>query len=332
VDLSKAFDSVYHPALISDLVQIGCGSSTVRWFQSYLEQRSQRVIQGDDRSIWSEVCRGVPQGSGLSPLLFNLYVRGLPAACAPSDAMQFADDLTTSKASKNIEDVSSHLSSSYNNIKKFCEERHLVVNPAKTQFIVFKSHMRKLPSDFHITVDNISLQPEEKVKLLGVTLDRHLTMAAHIDSNVKKTQGLVNMLAKASHSLTHDLMRLAYTALIRTHLEDASGVLDMASASQLHKLDLVQKAAVRVIAGVPRLTHSEPLFAQYDIPPLGVRRSDHVLNLIEKILNGKCHPSLRDLFKKTEDSNLLNLGLSPRTGMGKKAFHYRGVMKYNNEI
>jgi len=204
------------------------------------------------------------------------------------------------------------------------------VNPSKTQFIVFKSHMRKLPPDFHITIDNTTLVPEEKVKLLGVTLDRHLTMAAHIDSTVKKSHGLLSMLSKASSFVSHDLMKLAYTSLVRSHLEYASGVLGMASATQLHKLDLVQKAAVRVIAGVPRLTHSEPLLSQYDISSLEVRRTEHMIKLVERFLSGRCHPSFRDFFKMAEHSNLLKFDSSPRTGMGKKAFHYRSVMIYNN--
>jgi len=72
VDLSKAFDSVPYQKLLNELVSIGCSSEAVSWFSSYLSNRKQRVVVLDKKADWKEVNRGVPQGSCLSPLLFNI--------------------------------------------------------------------------------------------------------------------------------------------------------------------------------------------------------------------------------------------------------------------
>ena len=80
VDLSKAFNTVPYQLLIHELAGSGCGMRAQQWFMSYLDHRVQRVVQKGNTSEWKPVERGVPQGSCLSPLLFNIFVRNLPSA------------------------------------------------------------------------------------------------------------------------------------------------------------------------------------------------------------------------------------------------------------
>jgi len=81
--------------------------------------------------------------------------------------------------------------------------------------------------------------PESTVRLLGFTLDSHLTLATHIDKVIRKAHGLLGALARAAPFLPRPLLKQAYTALIRSHLEYGSAVFAPAAKSHLAKLDVV---------------------------------------------------------------------------------------------
>ena len=102
IDLSKAFDTVPHLLLLSEVMNIGY--DVVAWFRNYLTNRIQHVITYEEITHWLPVSRGFLQGSSLSPLLFNIYVRKLPEKCI-SDIFQFTDDTTLVAADPSLEDA-----------------------------------------------------------------------------------------------------------------------------------------------------------------------------------------------------------------------------------
>jgi len=128
IDLSKAFDTVPHLLLLSELVNIGCTSGVIAWFRNYLTDRFQ-VITHDEITEWLLVSRGFPQDFGLSSLLLNICVRKLPQKCV-SDTFQFADDTALAAADPSVEVVTSTLTASFNATKEFCQSHGLIINPA----------------------------------------------------------------------------------------------------------------------------------------------------------------------------------------------------------
>jgi len=106
VDLSKAFDTVPHQLLLTELRDIGCSTEVLNWFCNYLSDRLQRVITYEEVTDWIMASRGFPQGSGLSPLLFNIFVRNLPRQCT---FFQFADDTTLATEDPSLSVVAENL-------------------------------------------------------------------------------------------------------------------------------------------------------------------------------------------------------------------------------
>ena len=104
-DLSKAFDCLSHDLLIAKLNAYGFSIAALRLVQNYLSNRKQRTKINSDFSSWEEILFGVPQGSILGPLLFNIFLCDLFFIMNETDFASYADDNTPYVVGSNIEDV-----------------------------------------------------------------------------------------------------------------------------------------------------------------------------------------------------------------------------------
>ena len=93
-DLSKAFDCLSHELLTAKLSAYGVHISTVRFINDYLSNRKQRTKIENHYSSWRDLIFGVPQGSNLGPLLFNIYLCGLFMFTDNINIASYADDTT----------------------------------------------------------------------------------------------------------------------------------------------------------------------------------------------------------------------------------------------
>ncbi|CAM5127349.1 unnamed protein product [Natator depressus] len=91
LDFSKAFDTVPHGELLVKLEKMGINMKIERWIRNWLKGRLQWVILKGELSGWREVTNGVPQGSVLGPVLFNLFITDLSTKSG-SVLIKFADD------------------------------------------------------------------------------------------------------------------------------------------------------------------------------------------------------------------------------------------------
>jgi len=225
---------------------------------------------------WRKVTRGFPQGSGLRPLLFNIYVRKLPAVTS-ARTFQFADDLMLKRI------LISWRSNCYIASTKprlFVTSNQLVINASKSQLTVFEAQGKRLPADFALKIEGCKITPAYSVELLRVTLDWYLTFSEHTDDLVKKCHGLIGVLANAALYLTRQLLRLVYVSLMRSQLDYCS-TFASAAPSQLRKLNTVQKISARIICGVPRDAHSAPLLESLHLESLESRHTNHVIKTVE---------------------------------------------------
>ncbi|KMQ85763.1 pol-like protein, partial [Lasius niger] len=175
LDLSNAFDDVIPSILISDLKEMGLPSTLCTFIYNLIHfRRLQFVFNGELSGEYSSH-KDVPQGSILSPLLFNIYVAKLKK-CIGEDCeiIQFADDIAIYTSARDIQQALIRLENSANRAYSHLSSRGLKVAPAKSALIIFtKKHINLLA--YSITVNNTVIQSTTSHKFLGIHLDFRLS-------------------------------------------------------------------------------------------------------------------------------------------------------------
>ena len=176
MDLSKAFDCLPHDLLIAKLAAHGVRYDTLKLLHSYLSDRKQRVRIGSSFSEWLDVVLGVPQGSVLGPILFNVFINDLLSSVLECIICNFADDNTLVSCKATLDEVLESLHSDMASVLSWFKYNGLVANPEKFQMLILGIESRDIV--FKIGTTNIS--PSKEVKLLGITLDDKLSFYSHI--------------------------------------------------------------------------------------------------------------------------------------------------------
>ena len=132
--------------------------------------------------------------------------------------------------------------------------------------------------------------------MLGVIVDHHFTMAAHILMVNKKCHGLLGILRRAAAYLPSSVLTLVYTSLIRSCIEYSSATYFSAAPSHLKKLDIIQKIASRIITNSPQGTHSAPLQVLLGLDSLNSRRQRHIAKIVTNIASGRIHPYFKNIL------------------------------------
>ena len=133
------------------------------------------VEQGDQKSRWRRLRNGLPQGSVLAPLLFNIYTNDQPKT-EGTRRFIYADDLGISAQHAEFEVVEESLSKAVDELTPYYKVNHLRANPSKTQVCAFHLRNREAKRQLQVTWSGTALEYCEHPVYLGVTLDQPTTM------------------------------------------------------------------------------------------------------------------------------------------------------------
>ena len=220
LDMSKAFDKVWHEGLLFKLKQNGVEGKLLNLFQNYLTNRKQRVVLNGMESNWGEIKAGVPQGSVLGPLLFLVYINDLEKGIK-SDVKFFADDTSLFSIVKNPVVSAENLQYDLNLISKWAHQWKMSFNPdpnKQAEEIIF-SQKCSSPEHPKIYFNNIEVNRVRHHKHLGLTLDPKLTFAKHINEKIsiaRKGIGIIKHLASYLPLRSRDQI---FKMHVRPHLD-----------------------------------------------------------------------------------------------------------------
>ena len=252
IDLSAAFDTVDHSVLLNILkVKFHITGHALSWLKSFLSGRTQRVKIGDSLSAPLSILYGVPQGSILGPLLFNLYCSSLPEAFSSAgfSSMGYADDNlglrvfpAFSKLSTLFSDVPSCLSA----ISTWTNAHFLKLNKTKTHVMVFgNKHFKQSVNLSGCLSSSGSLIPlSHSTKLLGAHIDDTLSFNLHVSKTVSSSLIILKNVRSIRKLLTSDAAATLIHSIITSKLDQCNSLLYNVSSTNLNKLQRIQNFAL----------------------------------------------------------------------------------------
>ena len=150
IDLTAAYDTINHRRLLAKLVMLTDDVPLTKFIRTMLSNRRFKVELNGKQSRWRNQRNGLPQGSVLSPLLFNVYTNDQPLPEA-TNSFIYADDMCLTTQQKTFEQVETKsLASGLNELGAYYKENHLRPNPAKTQLTAF--HLKNRHADRKLNV------------------------------------------------------------------------------------------------------------------------------------------------------------------------------------
>ncbi len=192
LDFSSAFDTIDHQLLIDHLCNhYGIKGTPLRWFISYLRNRTQSVAIKECVSDSISVTCGVPQGSVAGPVLFSLYsapIQGIIASHHLQCAV-YADDVQVYLTfdPKDRDQAIKTVEICLDDIKSWCVTNKLVLNGKKTELLHFTSKFSTAFRSPAITIGNPAIHPANHARNLGVAMDSSLNMTLHVNSMCKSS-------------------------------------------------------------------------------------------------------------------------------------------------
>ena len=195
IDLEKAFDTVWREGLLTKLHRMGITGQIWHWLRDFLTGRKAFCMLKHAQGNIFQTSLGLPQGSVLSPTLFNLFLSDI-FENVKNQKVKFADDGTIWKTGKDIATITRSLEEDMAEIQSWIKKWRMKVNLNKTEFCVFSRATQILEGDVSLTVSNIHLRRSSNPKLLGVVLDEKLQFTQHIRYVQKRALKSLNALLK----------------------------------------------------------------------------------------------------------------------------------------
>ena len=259
LDVEKAFDSVWQDGLRYKVGQLDIPVKVKRFLSSYLSDRTISVRVGVSISTPVQLAAGTPQGSVLSPILFNIYVNDLPFSNTGDGVQvsQYADDLALwfscrtfkSNRQRSYTVIQRELQTALHKLESWCSTWRIKLNAAKTQFLFFTSQSTRPIPTLTLFNTNIQLSVSEVSFLGGKFREKSLSMIHHCMAKRAEAERRINLLRRlrgtdwgcSSEALLH-----LYKTFIRPVLETGYPVTVHAAKTAIRHLQIAQNKALRV--------------------------------------------------------------------------------------
>lgn len=337
-DLSKAFDSVCHPLLFKKLFEIGITGTYLEWIISYLTDRRQLVSIGGTSSNEVHVTSGVPQGSHIGPVLFNLFINDVASCFKSSNYLLYADDL---KFFSVVTPGHRKLQTDLDALSNWCDANLLKLNVNKCKSMSFYKCTNPIRTTYRITASEI--EHVTSYDDLGVTFDEHLSFTSHIEKIVQRSFRMLGFIRRnTSHIYDTKSLMVLYNSLVRSILEYCSVVWSPFYACHKIRIEQVQNKFAKYMLLKLHYPYKDVIYDTRlllcGLKSLEQRRSDAQLLFLFKLIHGdiNCSSLLAEIYMACPVRRTRHVRLfyerRHRTNYGMTALTDRLLVNYNRHF
>lgn len=293
IDLSCAYDTVWKEGLLIKLYTLVPCKAFLQLMNELLSDRLFQVIVNGKKSKFRSLQNGLPQGSVLSPLMFNIYTSDIPITT--SRKFMYADDIALATQSSDLSAAENVLGNDLQVVNVYFKKWGLQPNPTKTEVSAFHLNNRQAYLELNVESEGVKLRHNPHPKYLGVTLDRTLTFRQHlknVTAKVRTRTNVIQKLANTSWGANAETLRTSALALVYSAAEYCAPVWTNSHHTSLVDTQLNQ--AMRIITGTIRTTPTAWLPVLSNIAPPQIRRLSALKSQAEKIANNRMLPIHND--------------------------------------
>ena len=291
LDIEKAFDSVWHKGLITKLKKFNFPIYIIKLIQNYLTNRFLQVSYQNCKSDEMPVRAGVPQGSILGPILYNLFTSDLPTLPAGCQKSLFADDTSISAKGRSLRVICSRLQKSLDIFASYLKRWKISPNASKTQLIIFPHKPRASflkPNNNHIIkMNGVNLTWSDKVKYLGLIFDKTLSFKDHVESIQTKCNKYIKCLyplINRNSKLCLKNKLLIYKQIFRPAILYAVPIWTSCCATRKKSLQRIQNKILKMILKLPPWYSTTELHERANVETLETMANKIIDNFKRKSL------------------------------------------------
>lgn len=338
-DFSKAFDKLDHIILLEKLQSFGFSMNLIKFFTSYLHNRTQYVSYCGHSSVEVLSTSGVPQGSNLGPLLFNIFINDIVANLTVN-CLLYADDLKLFSRILSLDDCVI-LQQNLDSIHNWCIKNKLLLNITKCNVLSITRKQEPITYNYSINGDILS-RPETFCDL-GVIFDNKLSFTTHIDNIVAKSYKTLGFVIRNSTLFNNsETLKLLYMAFVRPNLEYASIIWCPCYNVHIDNLERTQRrflkhASYKIDGVYPAIGYPQSeLLSRYSLYSLEDRRKSSYLVFLYRLIHNAtdCAQilSMLNFYVHRTASRQLELFFlpTPRTNVRKYSPLYNMCNIYND--
>lgn len=258
-----------------------------------------KIYINKDQGIYNIAKKGLPQGSPLSPTLFNVYISDIWRTAQSSSLISFADDLVIINAHKNLDDLKRQTTISIDNIARELNKLGLTISKEKTKSMIVSR--KRITPQLNIKLEGQNIEIVNSYKYLGVEIDRKLLFHKFIQQQITKATNNLRIL-KSLSGITyggHPIILInLYKSIVRTHLEYNSHLLSHNNITNWEKLERIQAKGAKICLGLMKTTPNMMATVEAALPPIKQRVELSAYKLMGKVIQ---YPS-ENIYKEINNT------------------------------